>query len=171
MSTLHFSAEQFIKPDVLAGPLDWFKKEMGVTEATKLYLNVLLLNLAAEAVAAAWCRRGGNFALGWIENGGLLRRSTHALRQLGIVPDMEQNVVFRMCLGLVEYEKCVNWRWLFTVYQQWYDGQVAFVNSDLQTELARLSVVIYSPTIPGLSCTFNPWTLVFEKGDVTFTNK
>lgn len=171
MSTLHFSAEQFIKPSTLAGPLDWFKKEIGVTESTKLYLNVLLLNLAAEAVAAAWCRRGGNFALGWIENGGLLRRTALALRQLGIEQDMEQNVVFRMCLGLVEYEKCVNWRWLFTVYQQWYDGQVAFVNSNLQTELARLSVVIYSPTIPGLSCTFNPWALVFEKGDVTFTYK
>lgn len=171
VNTLRFSAEQFIKPDVLKEPLDWFQREVGVSESSKLFLNVVLLNIAMQAVATVWCRRGENFAVGWIDNDKILRTSCAILRRFGITPDLEQHVAYRMCLGLTMLDTCVDWRWLFTVYQQWYDGQVAFAKSDLRKELERLSVVIHSPTIPGLSCTFNPWALVFDNGEPTFTNK
>lgn len=109
--------------------------------------------------------------MGWIDDRRILRSSLMQLKQLGQEVNMEERLAYRMCLGLAVTDKCVNWRWLFTVYQQWYDGQVAFAKSDLRKELERLSVVIHSPTIPGLSCTFNPWTLVFGNGEPTFTNK
>lgn len=171
VNTLHFSAEQFLKPTKLASALDWFKREVGVTDDTKLFLNIVLLNLASQAVATVWCRRGTNFIMGWVKDGELLRQSRAAYCQLGFPLTMEQTVAFRMCLGLQMTANCVDWGWLFTVYQQWYDGQVAFTNSDLQNELQNLSIVIQSPSIPGLSCTFNPWTLVFDNGEATFNYK
>ena len=171
VTILRFSAEQFIKPDVLEKPLEWFERTVGVTESTKLLLNVVLLNIATQAVSTVWCRRGENFTIGWIGNDTVLRSSCNVLRKLGHMTSMDEHVAYRMCLGMQISDKCVNWAWLFTVYQQWYDGQVVFAKSDLRKELERLSVVIHSPTIPGLSCTFNPWALVFDNGEPTFTNK
>jgi len=143
--------------------------------AAMLYLDTMLLTVAADAVTSVWCRRGDSFVAGTSITWGRLRAQHRRSRGLlenaypsVDTPYFEIDAAVRMCISNMD---SVRWTYLFQQFNQWYSCEVAPRGLTLQDALPQLTVIIASADNPGLRCTFKPWALYTETGELSFYNE